>query len=184
MRHRAQVKRFSRSPEARKALIRGLVSSLVEHERIKTTLPKAKELRRHVERAITAGRKGDVAATRNLMAKYPNRNTVSKIVSDLSVRFKERPGGYTRILKLGNRTNDGAPMAFIEFVDYDPAKSNEDQTFKVKTRDGKRKQVIKEMTFEEKKQYEMQQGEKKALAKKKRIRKMQNESRKINRGKK
>ncbi len=183
MRHRAQVKRFSRSPEARKALIRGLVSSLVEHERIKTTLPKAKELRRHVERAITAGRKGDLAATRNLMAKYPNRGTVSKIVTDLSVRFKERPGGYTRILKLGNRPGDGAPMAFIEFVDYEPAKSDANQTFKVKTRDAKKKQVVKEMSLEEKNKYEALQGEKNAKAKKKRVRQMANASRKINRGK-
>lgn len=181
MRHRAQVKHFSRSPNARKALIRGLVTSLVEHERIKTTLPKAKELRRHVERAITAGRKGDVAATRNLLAKFPNKDTVHKIVTDLSVRFKERPGGYTRILKLGNRPGDGAPMAFIEFVDFDPAKTTEGQTFKVKTKDGKKKQVVKEMTASERADYLAAQGEKAALAKRKRVRKMQNESRRINR---
>ncbi len=181
MRHRAQVKHFSRSPNARKALIRGLVTSLVEHERIKTTLPKAKELRRHVERAITAGRKGDLAATRNLLAKYPNQETVNKIVTDLSVRFKERPGGYTRILKLGNRPGDGAPMAFIEFVDYDPAKTNEGQTFKVKTKDAKRKQVVKEMSAAERDEYQATQAEKAALAKKKRVRKMRNDSRRINR---
>lgn len=181
MRHRAQVKRFSRSPQARKALVRGLVTSLVEHERIKTTLPKAKELRRHVERAITQGRKGDLAATRNLLAKYPNKDTVNKIVTDLSVRFKERPGGYTRILKLGNRPGDGAPMAFIEFVDYDPAKTDATKTFKVKTKDAKKKQVVKEMNLEEKNQYMVEQGEKAALAKKKRVRKMQNASRRINR---
>lgn len=180
MRHRRQAKRFSRSPEARKALIRGLVSSLVEHERIKTTLPKAKELRRHVERAITMGRKADLSATRNLMARYPNRETVSKIVSDLSVRFKERPGGYTRILKLGNRAGDGAPMAFIEFVDFDPAASK-DKTFKVKTKDGKKKQVVKEMTLEEKNEYMAAQGAKAALAKRKNVRKTQNASRKANR---
>ena len=181
MRHRAQVKHFSRSPNARKALIRGLVTSLVEHERIKTTLPKAKELRRHVERAITAGRKGDLATTRTLLAKYPNRETVSKIVKDLSVRFKDRPGGYTRILKLGNRPGDGAEMAFIEFVDYDPAKTDENKTFKVKTKDAKKKQVIKEMSLEEKQAYEMIQGEKAALAKRKNVRKMQNASRRANR---
>lgn len=181
MRHRAQVKHFSRSPNARKALIRGLVTSLVEHERIKTTLPKAKELRRHVERAITAGRKGDLAATRNLLAKYPNKETVNKIVTDLSVRFKERPGGYTRILKLGNRPGDGAPMAFIEFVDFDPAKGKAAQTFKVKTKDAKKKQVIKEMSAEEREQYMIVQAEKAALAKKKRLRKIQSTSRRINR---
>jgi large subunit ribosomal protein L17 len=161
--------------------MRGLVSSLVEHERIKTTLPKAKELRRHVERAITAGRKGDVAATRNLMSKYPNRETVSKIVNDLSTRFKERAGGYTRILKLGPRPGDGAPMAFIEFVDYNSVKTGEGKTFKVKTRDGKGKQVIKEMTAAERDAYKAAQGEKAALAKRKRVRQMQNASRKTNR---
>ena len=181
MRHRAQVKRFSRSPEARKALVRGLVTSLVEHERIKTTLPKAKELRRHVEKAITQGRKGDLATTRNLLAKFPNKDTVHKIVTDLSVRFKERPGGYTRILKLGNRPGDGAPMAFIEFVDYDPAKTDANKTFKVATKDAKKKKVMKEMTLEEKDEYMAIQGAKAALKKRKNIRKMQNNSRKINR---
>lgn len=180
MRHRAQVKRFSRSPEARKALVRGLVTSLVEHERIKTTLPKAKELRRHVEKAITLGRKGDLATTRLLLSRYPNKDTVSKIVNDLSVRFKERPGGYTRILKLGNRPGDGAPMAFIEFVDYDPAQTAE-KTFKVKTKDAKRKTVVKEMTTDERNEYLASQSAKEALAKKKRVRKMQNASRKTNR---
>lgn len=181
MRHRAQVKHFSRSPNARKALMRGLVTSLVEHERIKTTVPKAKELRRHIERAITAGRKGDLATTRTLLAKYPNKETVMKIISDLSVRFKERPGGYTRILKLGNRAGDGADMAFIEFVDYNPAKKEEVKTYKVKTKDGKKKQVIKEMSAEEKQAYEVYQAEKAALAKKKRIRKIQADSRRANR---
>ena len=181
MRHRAQVKRFSRSPEARKALIRGLVSSLVEHERIKTTLPKAKELRRHVERAITQGRKADLATTRLLLAKYPNKSTVNKIIKDLSVRFKERPGGYTRILKLGNRPGDGAPMAFIEFVDFDPAKTKSEQTFKVVTKDSKKKKVIKEMSLEEKEAYHIAEGEKAALSKKKHLRKIQSGSRRINR---
>ena len=180
MRHRCQVKRFSRSPEARKALIKGLVTSLVEHERIKTTLPKAKELRRHVERAITTGRKGDLHATRTLMSKYPNKDTVRKIVSDLSVRFKERPGGYTRILKLGPRAGDGAPMAFIEFVDFDPAQKK-DQKVKVKVRDGKRKLVEKEMTLEEKRAYNALQAERAAAAKKKHVRKMKVQSRRTNR---
>ena len=181
MRHRSQVKRFSRSPEARKALIRGLVTSLVEHERIKTTLPKAKELRRHVERAITMGRRNDVATKRLLMARYPNKDTVYKIVNELSPRFKERPGGYTRILKLGNRPGDGAPMAFIEFVDFDPSKSKEGQSFKVKTKDAKKKQVIKEMTAEERTEYLKMQAEKAAVAKKKRLRKIQSNSRRVNR---
>lgn len=180
MRHRAQVKRFSRSPEARKALFKGLVCSLVEHERIKTTLPKAKELRRHVERAVTAGKKGDLAATRLLMSRYPNKDVVSKIVKDLSQRFKDRPGGYTRILKLGNRMGDGAPMAFIEFVDFDP-KATKEEKVKVKVRNEKRKLVEKEMTPDEKKAYLETQALRAQAAKKKNVRKMQNESRRQNR---
>ncbi len=181
MRHRRHAKRFSRSPEARKALIRGLVSSLVEHERIKTTLPKAKELRRHVERAITIGRKGDLSALRVLLSRYPNKSTVSKIVNDLSKnRFKDTPGGYTRILKLGHRMGDGAPMAFIEFVDYDPSKTNE-TPIKVKTRGPDKKQVIKEMSPEEFTAYRAKQAERAAAVKKKRVRKIQQESRRANR---
>lgn len=181
MRHRAQVKRFSRSPAARKALIKGLVLSLVEHERIKTTLPKAKELRRHVERAITMGRKGDLHATRLLMARYPNKDTVHKIVNDLSVRFKDRPGGYTRIMKLGNRVGDNAPMAFIEFVDYNPAAPKKDKKIKVKTLDAKRKQVVKEMSSGEHAVYKAAQAQKAAVAKRKTLRKIQNQSRAANR---
>lgn len=176
MRHRCQSKHFSRTSGARKALIRGLVSSLVEHERIKTTLPKAKELRRHVEKAITIGRAGSLHARRVLMAKYPNETTVHKIVSDLSKRFEGRPGGYTRIRKLGQRVGDGAPMAFIEFVDFDPTKAKE-QTVKVKTRDGKRKVVEKELTVEEHKVFTAKKAEKRLLAKRKHLRKVSNAAR-------
>lgn len=119
MRHRRRVKHFSRTPGARKALIRGLVESLVEHGRIKTTVEKAKEARRHVERAITLGKKGTVAARRLILARYPQEVVMNTIVNDLAVRFKDRNGGYTRIIKLGKRPGDMAEMAFIEFVDYD-----------------------------------------------------------------
>ena len=182
MRHRKQSKRFSRSPDARKALIRGLVLSLVEHERIRTTLTKAKELRRHMEKAVTMGRKADLNTIRVLLSRYPDKNTVSKIVNDLSVRFKERPGGYTRILKLGTRSGDGAPMAFIEFVDFDPKNPRKKEIkVHVKTKDGNRKQVIKELSLEEREQYRKVQGTKARLEKKKRLRQIQNQSRKINR---
>lgn len=119
MRHRRRVKHFSRKQGARKALVRGLVESLVEHGRIKTTVDKAKETRRHVERVITLGKKGTLAARRLILARYPQDNVVNTIVGDLSVRFKDRNGGYTRIIKLGKRPGDMAEMAFIEFVDYD-----------------------------------------------------------------
>jgi len=116
--HRRRVKHFGRKFKARKALFRGLVSSLVEHGRITTTVDKAKELRRYVEKAITLGKKGDLATRRLLLARYPNNGVVSTIIDDLAVRFKVRPGGYTRIIKIGPRPGDMAEMAFVEFVDY------------------------------------------------------------------
>ena len=180
MRHRCQVKHFSRKSGARKALIRGLVTSLVEHERIKTTLPKAKELRRHVERAVTAARAGTVHARRTLLSKYPNEDTVQKLVGDLGKRFEGRPGGYTRIRKLGQRVGDGAPMCFIEFVDYDPAKQQE-ATVKVKTRDGKRKEIEKELTQTQFKDFQEKKANKRWLAKRKHLRKVSNTSRTANR---
>ena len=136
MRHRARVKHFSRESGPRKALIRGLVISLVEHGRIKTTLAKAKELRRHVEKAITMGKKGTLHSRRILMSRFPHEETVSTIMSNLGPRFKEREGGYTRILKLGLRPGDKADMAFIQFVDYSgPVKSEKtDVELKKETR--------------------------------------------------
>ncbi len=120
MRHRVVKNNFGRRPGPRKALIRALVDSLVKYERIKTTLPKAKVLRSYVERAVTVGKKNDVHAVRSLLQKYPNKDTVKKITSNLSPRFEGRPGGYTRIIKLGPRPGDSAPMAYIEFVDFNP----------------------------------------------------------------
>lgn len=117
--HRRRVKHFDRKSGPRKALLRGLVSSLVEHGRITTTVDRAKEVRRHVEKAITLGKKGDLATTRLLLSRYPNKDVVSAIVKDISPRFKTRPGGYTRIIKIGRRPGDTAEMAFLEFVDYD-----------------------------------------------------------------
>ena len=102
----------------RKALLKGLVNSLVEKERIKTTLPRAKSVRPLVEKAVTLGRKNSLHARRLLLSKYSNKNTANKILNDLSKRFKDRPGGYTRIVKLGFRKGDQAQKALIEFVDY------------------------------------------------------------------
>lgn len=121
MRHKVVKNSFGRRPGPRKALIRGLVDALVEHGRIKTTLTKAKVLRGKVEKAITKGKEDSVHAKRVILQKYPNVKTVETICSDLSKRFKDRPGGYTRIIKLGARIGDSAPMAYIEFVDYNPA---------------------------------------------------------------
>jgi large subunit ribosomal protein L17 len=118
MKHRAQVSFFGRRPAARLALMRGLVSSLVEHGKIQTTVAKAKELRRHVERAVTLGKKNTLHARRLLMSRYPNVKTVEKILSQWSPHFATRNGGYTRIMKLGARIGDSAEMAVIEFLDH------------------------------------------------------------------
>jgi len=117
--HRRLTKRFSRKTTAKTALIRGLVQSVVEHGRIRTTVEKAKETRRHVEKAVTLAKKGDLAARRLLLSRYPHKETVTRLMSDLSQRFGDRPGGYTRVIKLGVRPGDRAEMAFLEFVDYD-----------------------------------------------------------------
>ena len=178
MRHRRKVKNFSRATNPRKALLRGLVTSLVEHGRIKTTVAKAKELRRHVEKAITVGKKGNLNARRVLLSDYPNKATVETIVSDLSVRFKDRNGGYTRILKLNNRPGDCAPQAFIEFVDYDP-KAYAEKKVKVKVVGKDRKLVTKEMNRKELEEHNVKVNQKAAFARNKNVKKMQKEARRV-----
>ena len=140
MRHRSHNKYFSRKFNARKALFRGLVDSLVEHERIKTTITKAKEIRRHVEKAITLGRDSSLNTRRILLSRYPNETTVEKILSNISPRFKDRAGGYTRIIKLDRRPGDTAEMAFLEFVDFD---FNKKAAEKAKKQTGKTDETAK-----------------------------------------
>lgn len=118
MRHRSKVQYFNRPSGPRKAMLRSLVDALVANGRIRTTVAKAKELRRHVERAITLGKDDSLNTRRLLLSRYPNQKTVTTILTDLSKRFASRPGGYTRIIRLGDRPGDRAEMAFIEFVDY------------------------------------------------------------------
>ncbi|MGZ3791044.1 MAG: 50S ribosomal protein L17 [Bdellovibrio sp.] len=133
--HRRRVKHFDRKSGPRKALLRGLVTSLVEHGRITTTVDRAKEVRRHVEKAITLGKKGDLATTRLLLSRFPNKEAVTTIMKDIAPRFKTRPGGYTRIIKIGRRPGDTAEMAFLEFVDYDfeaKGAAKEEKTAKAK----------------------------------------------------
>lgn len=117
--HRRLVKHFSRKSGPRKALLRGLMNSLVEHGRIKTTVARAKEVRRHIEKAVTLGKKGDLNAIRLLVARLANKENALSLVKDVSPRFKDRSGGYTRVIKIGRRPGDTAEMAFLEFVDYD-----------------------------------------------------------------
>ncbi len=120
MRHRKRGRKLNRTWSHRKALLANLTRALVEHEQIVTTLPKAKELRPFVERLITLGKRGDLHARRLLVARTRCEETARKIVEVLAPRFRERPGGYTRILKAGYRKGDDAPVAVIEFVERDP----------------------------------------------------------------
>ncbi len=120
MRHRHGLRKLNRTSEHRAAMLRNMCVSLIRHEAIKTTLPKAKELRRVVEPLITLGKQPTVANRRLAFARLRDDAAVTKLFADLGVRFKARPGGYTRILKMGFRVGDNAPMAFVELVERAP----------------------------------------------------------------
>lgn len=121
MRHARGYRRLNRTHEHRKALFANMSGSLIEHEQIKTTLPKAKELKRIVEKLITLGKRGDLHARRQASAQLKEEQYVAKLFDILGPRYKDRAGGYTRVLRAGFRYGDMAPMAIIEFVDRDPA---------------------------------------------------------------
>ena len=116
MKHRVSGRRLGRSTSQRKALYRGLVRDVLLRERIQTTEAKAKEVRGLVDRIITYGKKGTLNHRRLALAKVPDKDVVAKVFDDPSQRYAERPGGYTRVLKLGPRQGDGAPMAILELV--------------------------------------------------------------------
>lgn len=118
-RHQYQNRKLSRKSGPRKALLRGLATSVVLYERIKTTLPKAKEVRPVVEKLITLAKKGDLASIRALSSYLYGENAVQKLVTEIAPIYKDRMGGYTRIVKLGNRPGDNAPVAILELVDID-----------------------------------------------------------------
>ncbi len=117
MRHRHSGRYFNRTSSHRKAMFRNMTTSLVEHELIKTTLPKAKELRRYAEPLITLSKQDSVANRRLAFARLRDKAAVGKLFSELGPRYQARPGGYIRILKCGFRAGDNAPMAFVELVD-------------------------------------------------------------------
>ncbi|TBN38697.1 50S ribosomal protein L17 [Paracoccus subflavus] len=119
MRHARGYRRLNRTHEHRKALFANMAGSLIEHEQIKTTLPKAKELRPIVEKLITLAKRGDLHARRQAASQLKQDQHVAKLFEVLGARYKDRQGGYVRILKAGFRYGDMAPMAIIEFVDRD-----------------------------------------------------------------
>ena len=117
MRHRNAGRKLNRTSSHRKAMFSNMCASLIEHEIIKTTLPKAKELRRYIEPLITAGKQDSVAKRRYVFDTIRSRSAVGKLFSVLGPRYEKRPGGYVRVLKCGYRAGDNAPMAIIELVD-------------------------------------------------------------------
>ncbi len=121
MRHRNQGRKLGKTASHRKAMFTNMAAALIKHEQIKTTLPKAKELRPVVEKLVTLSRRGskDLHARRQLIAQVGDEAQVTKLFDVIGPRYASRPGGYTRVLKAGFRHGDNAPMAFIEFVDRD-----------------------------------------------------------------
>ena len=117
MRHGHGLRKLNRTTSHRLAMLRNMMNSLIEHEAIKTTLPKAKELRRVIEPMITLAKVPTVANRRLAFDRLRDRDSVVKLFNELGPRYKARPGGYTRILKMGFRVGDNAPMAFVELVD-------------------------------------------------------------------
>ena len=117
MRHRTSGRQLGRNSSHRKAMFKNLTASLIEHEFIKTTLPKAKELRRHAEPLITMAKEDNVAKRRLAFDRLRSKEAVGKLFNELGPRYKTRPGGYLRILKCGYRAGDNAPMAIVELVD-------------------------------------------------------------------
>ena len=128
MRHASGYRKLNRTHTHRKAMFSNMTASLIVHEQIKTTLPKAKELRRFIDRMISLGKKGTLHDRRRAFAFLRDDAAVTKLFSTLADRYQDRPGGYSRVLKAGFRYGDSAPMAVIELVDRDPdAKGAEDR---------------------------------------------------------
>jgi large subunit ribosomal protein L17 len=126
MRHAVAGRKLSRTSSHRKALFNNLAAALIKHEQIKTTLPKAKDLRPIVEKLVTLGKKGGLAARRQILASIKDDKLADKLLTTLADRYKSRAGGYTRVLKAGFRYGDMASMAVIEFVDRDVSAKGQD----------------------------------------------------------
>jgi large subunit ribosomal protein L17 len=126
MRHRVDGRLFGRTANQRKALLKGLVASLFEHDRIETTVAKAKEVRRIAEKIITLGIKGDLHSKRLALSYLSNRAAMSKLFSEIAPRLSGRNGGYLRIIQTRNRVKDSSPMAVLEFVDYEDIRKSKE----------------------------------------------------------
>ena len=126
MHHAKTHRRFNRRSDHRRSMLANLAASLIKHEQIVTTLPKAKELRPFVEKLVTLGKRGDLHARRQAISSVRDVEQVGKLFAVLGPRYAERNGGYIRVLKAGFRYGDNAPLAVIEFVDRDPAEKGKD----------------------------------------------------------
>ena len=122
MRHKVDGRLFGRTANQRKALLKGIVTSLIENQRIETTVAKAKEARRIAERMVTFGIKGDLHSKRQVFSYISDRKVASKLFSEIAPRFVGRNGGYLRLIQTRNRLKDSAPMAVLEFIDYESIK--------------------------------------------------------------
>ena len=141
MRHKVAGRHFSRTANQRKALLRGLVSSLFEHQRIETTVARAKAIKGIAEQLVTFGKRGDLHAKRMVLSYIPNRAVVAKLFSEIAPRFADRNGGYLRIVQTRQRVNDRAPMAIIEFIDYEGVRAKAEETKKEsKKKDSKKEE--------------------------------------------
>lgn len=118
MRHRKAGRRLGRTTSHRKAMVRNMVTSLLDQERIVTTTPKAKEIRKVADKMITLAKRGDLHARRQALSFIQDKSVVAKLFEELGPEYQERPGGYTRIIQTGNRLGDAAPMAILELVNY------------------------------------------------------------------
>jgi large subunit ribosomal protein L17 len=136
MRHRKLGRRFSRDPGHRQAMFQNLAASLIRHEQIVTTLPKAKDLKRVVEKFITLAKRGDLNSRRLAAARLRDEDMVKKLFDVIGPRYKDRAGGYTRVLKAGFRFGDSAPRAVIELVDRDPAAKGKEDKVRVEAEKG------------------------------------------------
>ncbi len=128
MRHRVDGRHFGRTANQRKALLRGLLSSLIKYERIETTVAKAKAVKELAERLVTFGKKGDLHSRRLALTYLPNKELVGKLFKEIAPRFNDRNGGYVRVVRTGFRVKDSAPMAILEFIDYQKAEKEEKKT--------------------------------------------------------
>jgi large subunit ribosomal protein L17 len=128
MRHRKTGRKLNRNSSHRKALFSNMVNSLIKHEIIRTTLPKAKELRGYAEPLITLAKSDSVAKRRLAFSRLRDKDSVAKLFAELGPRYQERPGGYLRVLKCGFRTGDSAPMAYVELVDRVEPEAVSDET--------------------------------------------------------